>query len=124
MPRLCRSSAPANFPQERARGTRHSELKQSIVFPVYPLWLSAASTAKRQAALRTQVMRRVTDKEQAMALRRIEEVDRRIANLQTHIQKLMEDGQPTIEAERLLQLMHQSRALMQRQADLFTKDKT
>jgi hypothetical protein len=69
-------------------------------------------------------MRRVTDKEQAMALRRIEEVDRRIANLQTHIQKLMEDGQPTIEAERLLQLMHQSRALMQRQADLFTKDKT
>ena len=58
-----------------------------------------------------------------MALQRIAEADNRIANLKERIQALREDGQPTIEAERLLQLMHRSRACMQEQADLFSKDK-
>jgi hypothetical protein len=69
-------------------------------------------------------MRRVTDREHAIARRRIERVDKRIANIEKRIQGLKEDGQPTIEAERLLELMRQSRASMQRQADLFAKDKT
>jgi hypothetical protein len=59
-----------------------------------------------------------------MALQRLHEADKRIANLETQIQKLKEDGQPTLEAERLLHLMRQSRALMQQQADLFANDKT
>jgi hypothetical protein len=50
-------------------------------------------------------------------------VDKRIANIEERIQALKEDGQPTLEAERLLQLMHRSRACMQQQADLFSKDK-
>jgi hypothetical protein len=69
-------------------------------------------------------MRRVTDREHAIARRRIERVDKRIANIEKRIQELKEDGQPTMEAERLLELMRQSRASMQRQADLFAKDKT
>jgi hypothetical protein len=48
-----------------------------------------------------------------MAFQRIAETDNRIANLEERIQALREDGQPTIEAERLLQLMHRSRACMQ-----------
>lgn len=58
-----------------------------------------------------------------MALERIAETDNRIATLEERIQALKEDGQPSLEAERLLQLMHQSRACMQQQADLFSKDK-
>jgi hypothetical protein len=69
-------------------------------------------------------MMRVTDRERATALRRIERAGKRIANLEKRIQELKEDGQSTLEAERLLQLMHQSRASMQRQADHFAKDKT
>jgi hypothetical protein len=58
-----------------------------------------------------------------MALQRLEEADKRIANLETQIQALKKEEQPTVEAERLLQLMRQSRALMQHQADLFARDK-
>jgi len=47
-----------------------------------------------------------------MALQRIAEADNRIANLKERIQALREDGQTTIEAERLLQLTHRSRACM------------
>jgi hypothetical protein len=71
-----------------------------------------------------EMMRRATDREHAMALQRLEEAEKRIAHLQTQIQKLKEDGQPILEAERLLDLMRQSRASMQQQADLFAKDKT
>ena len=70
------------------------------------------------------MMRLVTDKEHAMALRRIEEANQRIANLETRIKKLKEEGQPTVEAERSLQLMHQSRAFISAKRDLFAKDKT
>ena len=59
-----------------------------------------------------------------MALQRLEETEKRIANLETRIQTLQEEGQPTVEAERLLQLMRRSRALMQHQANLFAKDKS
>ena len=59
-----------------------------------------------------------------MALQRLEETDKRIANIKRQIQKLKEDGQPTLEAERLLHLLRQSRAVMQQQADLVAKDKT
>jgi ribose 1,5-bisphosphokinase PhnN len=69
-------------------------------------------------------MRRVTDREHATALRRIERAEKQIANLEKRIHALKEDGQSTLEAERLLQLMQQSRASMQRQADHFAKDKT
>ena len=72
----------------------------------------------------TEMIRRVTDREHATALRRIERVDKRIANLEKRIQELKKDGQSTVEAERLLQLMHRSRVSMQRQADHFAKDKT
>ena len=58
-------------------------------------------------------MMRATEREHAMALQRIAKVDKRIANLEERIQALREDGQPTMEAERLLQLMHRSRACMQ-----------
>ena len=68
-------------------------------------------------------MMRTTEREHATALRRIERVDKRLAKLEERIQALREDGQPTIEAERLVQLMHRSRACMQEQADLFSKDK-
>jgi hypothetical protein len=69
-------------------------------------------------------MMRVTDREHATALRRIERADKRIVNLEKRIQELKEGGQSTVEAERLLQLMRQSRASMQRQAGHFAKDKT
>ena len=69
-------------------------------------------------------MMRATEREHDTALRRIERVDKRIANLEKRIQELKEGGQSTVVAERLLQLMHQSRLSMQRQADHFAKDKT
>jgi hypothetical protein len=59
-----------------------------------------------------------------MALQRLEEADKRIASLERQIQKLKEDGQPTLEAERLLHLLRQSRSVMQCQADLVANDKT
>lgn len=68
-------------------------------------------------------MMRATKREYAMALQRIAKVDKRLANLEERIQALKEHGQPTIEAARLLHLMHRSRACMQEQADLFRKDK-
>jgi hypothetical protein len=54
----------------------------------------------------------------------MEEADGRIADLERQIQKLKEDGQPTLEAERPLHLLRQSRAVMQQQADLLANDKT
>jgi hypothetical protein len=70
------------------------------------------------------MIRRVTNREHAVALQRLEETQKRIANLETQIQTLQEEGQPTVEAERLLQLMRRSHAIMQHQADLFGKDKS
>jgi hypothetical protein len=68
-------------------------------------------------------MMRANKREHAMALQRIAKVDKRLATLEERIHALTEDGQPTIEVARLLQLMHRSRACMQEQADLFRKDK-
>jgi hypothetical protein len=74
---------------------------------------------RRNASTGGNEMMRATEREHATALQR--KVDKRLANLEERIQALREDGQPTIEAERLLQLMHRSRACMQEQADLFSK---
>lgn len=84
----------------------------------------AMATGPHRGMDRSEMIRRVTDREHDMALQRLEEADKRIANLERQIQKLQEDGQPTLEAERLLHLMRQSRAVMQQQADLVSKDKT
>jgi hypothetical protein len=85
--------------------------------------ISNARILRSNATTRGNEMMRATEREQAAALRRVARVDKRLANLEQRIQALREDGQPTIEAERLLQLMHRSRACMQEQADLFSKDK-
>jgi hypothetical protein len=70
------------------------------------------------------MIRRLTGREHDMAVQRLEETDKRIANLERQIQKLKEDGQQTLEAERLLHLLRESRAVLQQQADLFANDKT
>jgi hypothetical protein len=62
--------------------------------------------------------------EQAMELRRLEALNERIAALEAGIQRLKKQGRPTVEAERLLGLMHRSRVVMQRHSDLQTKDQT
>ena len=85
--------------------------------------ISNERISRRNASTGGNEMMRATEREHATALQRIAEVDKRLANLEERIQALREDGQPTIEAERLLQLMHRSRACMQQQADLFSKDK-
>jgi hypothetical protein len=70
------------------------------------------------------MIHRITDRERAMALQRLAETDARIANLKNRIHQLKKNGQPTVEAERLLEGLRRSRALMQRQADLLSKDET
>lgn len=68
-------------------------------------------------------MIRLSGTDRAMELQRLEAVNERIAGLEEGIPRLKEQGQPTVEAERLLGLMRQSR-LMQRHADLLAKDQT
>ena len=43
-----------------------------------------------------------------MALQRLKEAEERIAKLEAGIQRLKENGQPTVEAERLLRLIRRS----------------
>lgn len=59
-----------------------------------------------------------------MALQRLEETEERIAELEAGIQRLKQNGQPTVEAERLLSLMRRSRDVMQRHVDLLVNDQT
>jgi hypothetical protein len=57
-----------------------------------------------------------------MELQRLEAVNERIAGLEEGIQRLKEQGQPTVEAERLLGLMRQSCLMMQRHLNLIARD--
>jgi hypothetical protein len=50
-------------------------------------------------------MIRLSETDRAMELQRREAVDGRIAGLEAGIQRLKEQGQPTLEAERLLYLL-------------------
>ena len=59
-----------------------------------------------------------------MALQRLEETSARIAEMEARIQRLKENGQPTVEAERLLRLMRRSQLMMRRRVDLLAKDQT
>ena len=59
-----------------------------------------------------------------MALQRLKEAEERIAKLEAGIQRLKENGQPTVEAERLLRLMRRSCVVMRRHVDLLAKDQT
>ena len=59
-----------------------------------------------------------------MALQRLEETEVRIAEMEAAIQRLKENGQPTVEAERLLRLMRRSQLMMRRRVDLLAKDQT
>jgi hypothetical protein len=59
-----------------------------------------------------------------MALQRLEEAEVRIAELKAGIQRLKENGQPTVEAERLLRLMRRSSVEMRQYVDLLAKDQT
>lgn len=70
------------------------------------------------------MIRRLGHTEHTMALQRLEDANERIAGLEAGIQHLKEEGQPTVEAERLLRLMRRSRDVMQRYADLLAKDQT
>jgi hypothetical protein len=72
----------------------------------------------------TDMTRPVADREHAMALQRLEEADERIDNLERRIRELKGTGEPTIEAEHLLELMRRSRASMKLQADLLAADRT
>jgi hypothetical protein len=53
-----------------------------------------------------------------MELQRIEAVNERIAGLEAGIERLKEQGQPTVEAERLLHLLRQSRVAIRQHGDL------
>jgi hypothetical protein len=55
-----------------------------------------------------------------MIRQRLEAADQRIAELEAGIQRLKEIGRPTVEAERVLGLMRQSRLVMRRHFDLIT----
>jgi hypothetical protein len=67
---------------------------------------------------------RLSETERSMALRRLEETEDRIAEMEAAIQRLKENGQPTVEAERLLRLMRRSQLMMRRRVDLLAKDQT
>ena len=55
-----------------------------------------------------------------MELQRLEAVNERIAGLVEGIQRMKEQRQPTVEAERLLGLMRQSCLVMQRHFDFIS----
>jgi hypothetical protein len=67
-------------------------------------------------------MIRLSESERGMELQRLEAVNQRIAGLEASIKRLKEQGQPTVEAERLLYLLLQSRVTMRRHVDLLAKD--
>ena len=67
---------------------------------------------------------RLSETERTMALQRLEEANERIAALQAGIRRLKEQGQPTVEAERLLRLMRRSQIAIQRRVDILANDKT
>jgi hypothetical protein len=69
-------------------------------------------------------MIRLSETERTMELQRLEAVNERIAGLEAGIQRLKEQGQPTVEAERLLGLMRQSRLMMQRHVDRLAEDQS
>jgi hypothetical protein len=56
------------------------------------------------------MIQRLTNREHAMARKRLKETNKRIATLEERIQKLTEEGKPIVDAERLLRLTRQSRA--------------
>lgn len=70
------------------------------------------------------MMRRITNRQYAMMLQRLEEANRRIADQKDHIRKLRKHRCQTVEAERLLNLMRTSRELLQHQMDLLSKGKS
>jgi hypothetical protein len=51
---------------------------------------------------------RLSETDHAMELQRLEAMNERMAGLEAGIQRLKEQGQPTVEAERLLHLLRQS----------------
>ena len=53
-------------------------------------------------------MNRMSKAENAIAVERIEDAYKRIADLEAGIQRLKERGEPTIEAERLLGLLRRT----------------
>lgn len=57
-----------------------------------------------------------------MALQRLEETEERIAKLEAGIQRLRENGQPTVEAERLLRLMRRAHVRARAHVDRRAKD--
>jgi hypothetical protein len=59
-----------------------------------------------------------------MAFQRLEEAEKRIAELEAGIQRLKEKGLATVEAERLLRLTSRSRLVMRRHLDRLSKDQT
>lgn len=60
------------------------------------------------------MVRRLTETERTMALQRLEAANARIADLEAGIQRLRENGLPTVEAERLLHLLRQSQGALRR----------
>ena len=69
-------------------------------------------------------MFKLSETEREMAFQRLEAANERIAGLEAAIQRLKEDGQPTVEAERLLLLTRQSRVVMRQHFDLLSKDES
>jgi hypothetical protein len=65
---------------------------------------------------------RLSETERTMALQRLEEANERIAALQAGIRRPREQGQPIVEAERLLRLMRRSRGVMRRHLNLIARD--
>ena len=63
-------------------------------------------------------MIRLSDIDRAMKLQRLEAVGERITGLEAGIERLKEQGHSTVEAERLLYLLRQSRVNILRQVDL------
>jgi hypothetical protein len=60
-------------------------------------------------------------KDHAAVLRRLAEADARILTQEERVRALKGSGHPAAESERLLDLMRQSRHVMQLQADLFAQ---
>ena len=68
------------------------------------------------------MIKRLSAIERTMVLQRLKETNERIADLEARIHRLKENGQPTVEAERLLRLLRRSRGMMRRYVDLLTRD--
>jgi hypothetical protein len=70
------------------------------------------------------MIRRLSETERTLALQRLEAVNARIADLEAGIQRLRQQGLPTVEAERMLRLARRSHAVMRRCASILADDKT